>query len=396
MEIVDGLRKSKESVIAHISETVKVLENVQVQSDDGETPQVDWQRRWKIDRGPAVPPFDLNRIRSAIQIEKGAEAVAKRSTSSLPVHDDTFSQSNPDWAAVLRWVLDKYFLRGIPPQYLVTDPSYLPPESLRFFYIDIKWFDAFLDGALSIANHLEQDDYVRREINIYFDDKREDAPKLPCYGFLLRSALVPAFPDLVVRTPTRDDRINRDQILLQELLDTDLMMCLFDGFPGDPSTLLPKFTFIRPPHQQSYRAGESITSDSFTTSPRKIYTKDNPPDKHKSDEEAERQKWTKGDNSDKGKNVPYDWDSRALIMPNYAMAVHNVEKASMKDYFTDDIPTPEMMGIHLSSAIYEMDLEKVSYYPSADASTTRIRRKPEGGVLRMLGAPLQRMRRGIR
>jgi hypothetical protein len=71
-------------------------------------------------------------------------------------------------------------LGGIPPQYLIPESSFCQPESLRFFYIDDFWLDCLIDGALSVANHLDRDDdLVKREIketfNIYLRSLVPDA-----------------------------------------------------------------------------------------------------------------------------------------------------------------------------------------------------------------------------
>jgi len=122
--------------------------------------------------------------------------------------------NNTDWQLVQSWILDNMFLKNIPAHYLLPDPSYLPPETIRFFYIDNNWMDAFIDGALSIGNHLNRaDDVVRqsfkRNLNRYFETTLHDKkgsplnyhPQIPCFGFLLRSAVVKAFPDLQIRAP---------------------------------------------------------------------------------------------------------------------------------------------------------------------------------------------------
>lgn len=63
---------------------------------------------------------------------------------------------NNDWAVILNWITSKLYLDGIPAQYLVVDPSHLPMERLRFFYIDPNWLDCLIDGALSACNHADR------------------------------------------------------------------------------------------------------------------------------------------------------------------------------------------------------------------------------------------------
>jgi hypothetical protein len=42
-------------------------------------------------------------------------------------------------------------LVGVPFDYLIADSRLLPPESIRFFYIDRSWTDRLVDGAVSVG-----------------------------------------------------------------------------------------------------------------------------------------------------------------------------------------------------------------------------------------------------
>lgn len=64
--------------------------------------------------------------------------------------------------------------------------------------------DCLIDGALSVANHLEKDsDIIREEIkqvyNAYLQDTTlPNPPQTPRFGFILRSQVVKALPDLKI------------------------------------------------------------------------------------------------------------------------------------------------------------------------------------------------------
>lgn len=111
-----------------------------------------------------------------------------------------------DWPLVLNWLLNKIYLEGIPPYYLIPDPTWLPTESIRFFYVDSKWSSAIVDSALSIANHLDEDDKTRQAIKAtllkymsqYIHPELKHPPQMPKYRFYLQSVAVDVFPDLVV------------------------------------------------------------------------------------------------------------------------------------------------------------------------------------------------------
>src|SRR5215813_6581234 len=42
-------------------------------------------------------------------------------------------------------------LVGVPFAYLVPDSRLLPPESIRFFYLDRSWTDRLVDGAVAVG-----------------------------------------------------------------------------------------------------------------------------------------------------------------------------------------------------------------------------------------------------
>ena len=99
-------------------------------------------------------------------------------------------------------ISEKLYLTDIPAHVLFPDPSFIPEESLRFFHIDDIWMDCLIDGALSVANHLERDDdAIREEIkqayNAYLSDASlPNLPQIPGYGFILRSAIIKVMPDI--------------------------------------------------------------------------------------------------------------------------------------------------------------------------------------------------------
>lgn len=117
-----------------------------------------------------------------------------------------YGENNTDWSAILKWITDKLYLGDIPAHILFPDPSFIPEESIRFFYIDDAWMDCLIDGALSVGNHLEKDDdriktAVKQWYNMYLKTTIKDTklkPQIPCYGFILRSQIVKVMPDLKI------------------------------------------------------------------------------------------------------------------------------------------------------------------------------------------------------
>ena len=147
---------------------------------------------------------------------------------------------------VARFLADLRLLENVPFLYLVSDSDLLPPESIRFFYLDRNWTDAAVDGALAAgtfttaeraaltARYAEIRAAVdRAERNVWADrlgTTGHDGPADVATGFLLRSRAVSGWPGLHVRayrggatTPMRMLRIER--------LAPAVLFALIDGVP---------------------------------------------------------------------------------------------------------------------------------------------------------------------
>ena len=135
-------------------------------------------------------------------------------------------------------------LERIPLEYLVCDETLLPPESIRFFWVDEGWLAALIDGACSVGRSTEFDlkhdqlllesawPHLRRQaaqarsrrLSLPFDNQQEASVRT---GFLLRSDLVSGWPDLNIgcfsagHTPLTVQRLER--------LSGDLLLCLVQG-----------------------------------------------------------------------------------------------------------------------------------------------------------------------
>jgi hypothetical protein len=122
------------------------------------------------------------------------------------------------WIDSLRW------LRGIPYNYLIPDERMLPPESIRFFFVDPLWIRALFDGVLSsvraptdCAAHCRD---AEKSLMDGFPDPRVT-------GFLLRSAAVTGWPGLeVVAKGSGADPLS---LCRREQLSPSVMLYLFQG-----------------------------------------------------------------------------------------------------------------------------------------------------------------------
>ncbi|MCJ1344692.1 hypothetical protein MMC31_002895 [Peltigera leucophlebia] len=222
------------------------------------------------------------------QATEAARALAKSIDGTI--YDETNSPVSTDWMIVLAWVMNRMFLAGVPAHYLITDPSHLEQESLRFFHIDSNWVDAMIDGALSLANHMGVDKdrvAIKTALNDYIKSKPEllaHAPQIPTYGFFLRSDLVSMFPDLRVTTlPPQPNPPVRAPLLRHEIVTNGVMLALLDRIPG--SDEFNGLVFTQPPHQQRFAVARDLEADSITVNIRRQYTveeniRQNDPNRH--------------------------------------------------------------------------------------------------------------------
>jgi hypothetical protein len=156
-----------------------------------------------------------------------------------------------------QWLARLRLLEGVPFAYLAADSALLPPESIRFFYLDRRWTDALTQGALSVGtvssadrSQLEQvHPVVRHEVDQAERTVRpvggEGATSTSgtITGFLLRSKAVSGWPGMHVRAydrelaegdnaiiPSGDTR--RLRLLRLERLAPAVLLALFDGVPA--------------------------------------------------------------------------------------------------------------------------------------------------------------------
>jgi hypothetical protein len=170
------------------------------------------------------------------------------------VDDTPLGEVLPD--AVRTWMARVRLLEGVPFAHLVPDSELLPPESIRFFYVDREWTDALIQGVLSVGTvttldreHLQalhrrvrdEVDTEERQVRLVGADPPGRAPADVISGFLLRSRVVSGWPALHVRA--YDSEIGPDdgmvaetdprrlRLLRLERLAPAVLLCLFDGVP---------------------------------------------------------------------------------------------------------------------------------------------------------------------
>ena len=260
-----------------------------------------------------------------------------------------------DWSFVVNWVMDRMYLQGVPSHYLIPDPTWLPPESIRFFHVDKRWLSALIDGALSICNHGDSADAVRKtikaQLQLYLDQKMGkdlSKPQVPAYGFYLRSVVVSSFPDLVVEAPFKNPD-PRAQVLLQENVRKDIMFCLLDRSPdGEGDAKLDKLIISQPPHQQIFAFSDesmAFTDKGFEVEIRKIFNSKNANNKM---DALSKIKCTPNDSSG-----IYDWTWRTIKLKTYASLVQKALRKDANLYYQGTVDAG-VMGIQLNETIYQL------------------------------------------
>ena len=157
-----------------------------------------------------------------------------------------------------RFLAGLRLLQGVPFSYLVPDADLLPPESIRFFYIDRNWTDALVQGALSVGTVTTTDraqletvypqlrdevDETERTIRTPTGEERLAGASGTITGFLLRSRIVSGWPALHVRAYSEDvvgdselstvaeSHPSRMKLLRMERLAPAVLLVLIDGVP---------------------------------------------------------------------------------------------------------------------------------------------------------------------
>ena len=66
---------------------------------------------------------------------------------------------------VTAWLGRLVLLYGVPFEYLVPEEAMLPPESIRFFFLDPIWIQSLVQGACSVGNNGYGDSIIDRVMN---------------------------------------------------------------------------------------------------------------------------------------------------------------------------------------------------------------------------------------
>jgi hypothetical protein len=160
----------------------------------------------------------------------------EQEVSNLPLSSSQNTEQIPIPQKIEDWFKGLELLEGIPFNYLLPDERLLPPESIRFFWVDQLWVDCLQDGAFSIGRvsntHLQEDSKMFSNSSFFRSTERKIT------GIIMRSQVVPSWPNLLIDgydQEVRDlDSIDPSEanllpLLRMEKLAKDVLICLFEG-----------------------------------------------------------------------------------------------------------------------------------------------------------------------
>ena len=348
-----------------VKSTTKLLKGVQANTlwtadlTAGDTEQ---PRRIVPANNKVLAPHALNDpVVRPVLAKKVADNVKDQASAGKAIYTefDLDKPNNADWPIIHTWMSEKLSLSEIPAHIVIPDPSFLPNESLRFFHIDDSWLDCLIDGALSVANHLDRDDdLVRTQIkevyNYYLANVvpgTKIQPQIPAYGWILRSQIIKVMPDLRITVKWHQPD-EREAVCRYTKLDDITILCLLDRQPEE----LDQIILAQPPHQQRFSLGSDVrpaadpTKNPIMEFPlKKLYTKGAPEDlpwgnvpDNKQPTQTELQGW-------------YDFPSRMVNVRKLATDIHGkllFGTSNDAQAYVDPIATSSELAMELNDPSY--------------------------------------------
>ena len=163
--------------------------------------------------------------------------------------------------AVHQWLAQLVLLTGVPFEYLVPDDAMLPPETIRFFFVDENWIERMIDGALSVVARTGLDQLITDTLRTVLRDPVNDvyttrvrsrllgadvasagpeAINWPLTGFLIRSVVADNWKGIVVENASKNPPHTPLTILRLDQPAQGVVLGLFNGQLGS-------VTFKHPP-----------------------------------------------------------------------------------------------------------------------------------------------------
>ncbi|KAK6510288.1 hypothetical protein TWF481_005005 [Arthrobotrys musiformis] len=367
--------KSKTDIIAEIGESISTLNEL---SDSFGA--MDMAYRWQKPQQPKIPDLSYHSEEMGLFLDEDLLNAAYLVASStdpnpklpyLPPYDEHNTPYSADWVLILRFLCDLIYLIKVPHNYLLTDASHLPQETVRMFHIDPNWIDALLDGALSIGNLVDRRrdrvrDAIKMAFNRYLDTPNSELgypPPVPRYGFYMRSILVAMFPDLrVTMDPEADDK-STPTLIRHEIVDRGVMLGFFNHQPDGIG--LKSITFTQPAHQLSFTAARNLLISDIQVYYKRIYTIVDPEDSDRNEPIAKVRQSRTDPPGDRAQLFTWgnpDTDNvRTLNTKPFVQDLYDTLTTSMnrlhEDWFTETCPSAAMMAYQLNDPCWQLKIE---------------------------------------
>lgn len=159
---------------------------------------------WKVQTAAALRAKKMG-------LGKAMDHIVQNTQSQLQAMPESVKEQFVAWSQ----------LNDIPYSYLVPEPQLLPTESLRYFYIDINWINAFLCGAFSIGHTVPAD------LTFYLNEVLL-VDSTVYQGFLLNSFAVSGWPNYDVDAYDTDaKKLPTSALVFRKNLATDITIALY-------------------------------------------------------------------------------------------------------------------------------------------------------------------------
>jgi hypothetical protein len=324
--------------------------------------------------------------------------------------DQSPGSISANWTTVLRWVKAKMALQGIPYIYFFPDPAVLPTEALRTFYIDDNWISAFIDGALSVANHLiipvdPVKREIRKSINVYLSELPPSMLSwLPAWGLVMRSHVVATYPNLQIEqspTPPKTSTLQQSPPAFKQLAEDTLIY--FQQFAPEDTPGGKALLITQPFHHHRFSVGEALNGSKLEFSFKLFTSKLGGKDKEEAERRIELAKNLVELHPDTTKvlyeyrtekdgqihNVPlasiYNWQTRCINITAFLQACKDVNNAVLRSDLWDSLEdTSGYIGIQFNDALLQLHLK----YPNLSSASS-------SAVLGDTNSPTQARIRGL-
>ncbi|KAF5537612.1 hypothetical protein FMEXI_9819 [Fusarium mexicanum] len=317
-------------------------------------------------------------------------------TGEGQIFNELNTPNSSTFPVILKQLLDFKYLDCIPIHYLITDPSHLPEETMRFFYVDPNWINAMIDGALSVGNTLEigaqdvfklmiknaVDEYEKRELSF---EKAAHKPQMPKFGLFIRSSTVMSWKDLNISAPfPKGWKGDKLEILSTRRIAKDTIMILLDRCPedvatvddiptktsseakeemakqvenanADPIYLLDSITIAQPPHQQCFALGTLLRATTLEISG---FWDIDPGHVGADAKWGVLQAPTSQFHRGKGGSQIYDWDNKIIRVVDLMKMIMTTMKDKSK-VNRIETPGPVLFALNMGSSVLKMSIAKL-------------------------------------